>query len=120
MIFAHGLEFKLDKICLTFQWNDEQKVREFFHEEGSSKESLRLPGFKYFDTMFEGMKVRCMYYSDFSGSDTDEVLFQNTDLVEVEDEIIRVQSLEFYYENAEKDSAYYKMVEDWLKTEKIY
>lgn len=114
MIFAHGLEFPLEKICLTFKWNDEQKVREFFGEEGSSQESY--PGFKYFDTMFGGMMVRCMCYGEFPGSDTEEVLYHNTDLVEVDGETVRVQSLEFYYENAKPDPVYYKMVEDWLKS----
>ena len=27
MIFAHGLEFPLDKICLTFKWKDEETVK---------------------------------------------------------------------------------------------
>lgn len=113
MIFAHGLEFKLDKICLTFKWKEEHKARWFFKEEGSSEETS--PGFKYFDTMFEGMRVRCMHYGNFPGSDADEVFFKNADLVEVDGEIIPVQSLEFYYENAKPDSVFYKMVEDWLK-----
>lgn len=30
MIFAHGLEFNLEKICFTFKWNEEQRVKDFF------------------------------------------------------------------------------------------
>jgi AraC-like DNA-binding protein len=113
MIFAHGLEFKLDKICLTFKWKEEQKVLDFFNEEGEFLETY--PGFKYYDTNFSGMKVRCMLYGEFPGSDSDEVLYQNTDLVEVNGVIFHVQSLEFYYENAEPGNKYYKMVEDYIQ-----
>lgn len=113
MIFAHGLEFKLDKICLTFKWNEEQKILDFFGEDGEFKETY--PGFKYYDTKFSGMKVRCMLYGGFPGSDTDERLYQNTDLVEVDGVVIHVQSLEFYYENAKPDSVYYRMVEAYIE-----
>ncbi len=113
MIFAHGLEFKLDKICLTFKWNEEQKVLDFFDEVGEFSETY--PGFKYYDTRFAGMKVRCLLYGEFPGSDTDEVLYQNTDLVEVDGVVIYVQSLEFYYENGEPDDIYYKMVEIYIQ-----
>jgi AraC-like DNA-binding protein len=113
MIFAHGLEFKLEKICLTFKWNEERKVLDFFDEDGEFSETY--PGFKYYDTKFLGMKVRCILYGEFPGSDTDEVLYQNTDLVEVDGVIFRVQSLEFYYENGEPDDKYYKMVEAYIK-----
>ena len=113
MIFAHGLEFKLEKICLTFQWKQEQKVLEFFDETGVFSESC--PGFKYYDTKFMGMKIRCLLYEDFPGSDTKEILYENTDLVEVDGVQMRVQSLEFFYLNAEPDPIYYKMVEDYIK-----
>ncbi|HCL02047.1 MAG TPA: hypothetical protein DHW61_06450, partial [Lachnoclostridium phytofermentans] len=113
MIFAHGLEFKLDKICITFKWNEGQKVLDFFGEAGEFSEVF--PGFKYYDTKFSGMKVRCMLYGEFLGSDTDEVLYQNTDIVEIDGVLTHVQSLEFYYENGELDNKYYKMVEEYMK-----
>ena len=113
MIFAHGLEFPLDKICLTFKWNEEKIVKDFFHCDAVVKSTKS--GFKYFDVMFKGMKIRCMFYGDCPGADTDEFLYRNTDLVKINDISIAVQSLQFYYENAETDTEYYKMVEDWLK-----
>lgn len=113
MIFAHGLEFKLDKICLTFKWNEEQIVKDFFDYGGKVKSSFN--GFKYFDSMFEGMKVRCMFYGDCPDDNSDELLFRNTEPIEVDGKIIYVQTLEFYYENAEPNNEYYKMVEQWLK-----
>lgn len=113
MIFAHGLEFKLEKICLTFCWKDEQIVRAFFGEKGESNPPY--PDFKFFDTMFEGMKIRCMFYGDYPDCNTEEGLYRNADLVKVDEEVIRVQSLEFYYENAKPDPVYYKMVADYLK-----
>ncbi len=73
-------------------------------------------GFKYFDAIYEEMTIRCMFYNDFSGTDRDEFLYKNTDLVQIDHHIIPVQSLEFYYENAEENSIYYKMVEEWLGT----
>lgn len=112
-IFAHGLEFKLDKIGLTFKWKEEQRIKDFFHHKGNA--SNRFAGFKYFDTTFEGMKVRCMFYGDCPGDDKDEFLYNNTDPIEINGQILRVQTLEFYYENAEPDNEYYKMVEAWLK-----
>ncbi|HEX3077719.1 MAG TPA: AraC family transcriptional regulator [Lachnospiraceae bacterium] len=113
MIFAHGLEFKLEKICLTFKWNEEQRILKFFGKVG--KAESKFSGFKYFDTSYEGMKVRCMFYGECPGDDTDELLFRNSDCVDVEGLNIHVQSLEFYIENSEPDSKYYKMVEDFLK-----
>ena len=113
MLFAHGLEIPIDKICLTFKWNDEGAVRSFFQCDTVAKNTQR--GFKYFDVMFKGMKIRCMFYGDCPGADTDEFLYRNTDLVKVNNITIAVQSLEFYYENAEIDTEYYKMVEEWLK-----
>lgn len=113
MIFAHGLEFKLEKICLTFKWHEEQKVLDFFKEDGEFSETH--PGFKYYDTRFSGMKVRCILYEEFPGSDTDEVIYQNTDLVEIDGVIVHVQSLEFYYENGKPGDKYYSMVEAYIK-----
>ena len=113
MIFAHGLEFKLEKICLTFKWNEEQRVKEIFNYDGKAKGSFK--GFKYFDVVFEGMKVRCMFYGDCPGDDTDNFLFRNAEPVDIDGQIVNVQTLEFYYENAEPDDEYYKMVEQWLK-----
>lgn len=113
MIFAHGIEFKLEKICLSFKWNEEQRVKDFFEYDGKAKSSFK--GFKYFDVMFEGMKVRCMFYGDCSGDDTDEFLFRNTEPVDVDGQILNVQTLEFYYENSEPNNEYYKMVEQWIK-----
>lgn len=113
MIFAHGLEFKLEKICLTFKWNEEQKILDFFSNKG--KADHRFGGFKYFDTIFEGMKIRCMFYGECQDDDTDEFLFRNAELVDVDGQMIYVQTLEFYIENTEPDSKYYKMVDDWLK-----
>jgi len=113
MIFAHGLEFPLDKICLTFKWNDEERVRRFF---GYDKEMNRIEeGFKhFFDVMYRDKKIRCMFYGGCPGADTDEFLYRNTDLVQINDVTVSVQSLEFYYKNAEKDTAHYKMVEEWF------
>jgi len=113
MIFAHGLEFKLEKICLTFKWKEEQIIQDFF---GCSKKAIEsFKGFKYFDVMFEGMKVRCMFYGDCPGDDTDDFLYRNTELVEVDGKILPVQKLEFYYANTDPKDKYYKMVEQWLK-----
>lgn len=113
MIFAHGLEFKLDKICLTFKWDEEQIVKEFFVYDGNAKSGFK--GFKYFDVMFEGMKVRCMFYQDCWADNSDEFLYRNAEPVDVDGQIIYVQTLEFFYENTEPNNEYYKMVEQWLK-----
>lgn len=116
MIFAHGLEFKLEKICLTFKWNEEQKILDFFGEQEKAIGSLgSFGGFKYFDTWFEGMKIRCMFYGDCPGDETDELLYYHAEPVEIDGQIIYVQTLKFYYENAKPDNLYYKLVEDWLK-----
>lgn len=113
MIFAHGLEFKLEKICLTFRWNEEQKILDFFGYDGRAKSTFG--SFKYFDTMFEGMKIRCMFYGDGQDNDSEDSLFRNAEPVNVDGQIIYVQTLEFYIENTEPDNKYYKMVEDWLQ-----
>ena len=113
MIFAHGLEIPLDKICLTFKWKDEETVKTFFHSDVTTEHPQ--DGFKYFDVTYEGMKIRCMFYGSCPGDDTDDFLLKNTDLVQIDSLQIAVQSLEFYYENAEKNSNYYKLVEEWLE-----
>lgn len=112
MIFAHGLEIPLDKICLTFQWDAEETVRKFFSDDTEAKEGAE--GFKYFDVMYRGKKIRCMFYRESPGMDTEEFLYRNTDLVQINDITVPVQSLEFYYKNAEKDTTHYKMVEEWM------
>ncbi|MBR4083572.1 MAG: helix-turn-helix transcriptional regulator [Lachnospiraceae bacterium] len=112
MIFAHGLEIPLDKICLTFKWNDEETVKTFFQFADTVKHTK--DGFKFFDIQYQAMKVRCMFYGNCPGDDTDEFLYKNTDIVHIDNLPVPVQSLEFYYNNAEKDTEYYKMVEKRL------
>lgn len=112
MIFAHGLEFLPDKICLTFPWKDEETVRNFFGYGMAAKHTA--DGFKFFDGKYEGIKIRCMFYGGCPGDDSDESLYKNTDFVQINKLILPVQSLEFYYANADKNSPYYKMVERWL------
>lgn len=113
MLFAHGLEVPPDKICLTFKWNDAEVVRNFFHYDMEPEHTEDR--FKYMDVMYKEMKVRCMFYGNCPGDDSDEFLYKNTDLVQINTLLIPVQSLEFYYENAEKNSAHYKMVKEWLR-----
>lgn len=138
MIFAHGLEFPLEQICLTFKWGDEETVKSFFHHDSAARHTGY--GFKYFDARYRGMRVRCMFYGNCTGEDmeggqglsmekghsmeeklsmekkhsTDEFLYRNTDLVQIRNLLIPVQSLKFYYENAEKETPYYKMVAERL------
>ena len=107
MLFAHGLEFPLERICLTFKWKDEILVKDFFHSNSEARHGAG--GFKYFDTLYGGMRIRCMFYGGCPGADTDEFLYRNTDSVQIRDLLIPVQSLEFYYENAEQDTPYYQM-----------
>ncbi len=119
MIFAHGLEFKLEKICLTFKWNEEQRILAFFGHKGKADKSFH-PGFKYFDVMFKDMKIRCMFYGDCPGDDTDDFLFRNTDLVNADWQVLHVQAVEFYLENAElKDDEFYQKVNQWMK-DRVY
>ena len=112
MLFAHGLEFPLDKICLTFKWQDEEAVKSFFRFPDAAIQTN--DEFKYFDIAYQSMKVRCMFYGNCPDDDTDEFLYKNTDMVQIDNLSVPVQSLEFYYNNAEKDSEYYKMVEKRL------
>lgn len=117
MIFAHGLEIPLDKICLTFKWKDEGVIKNFFYSDmsyDSVETKYNGDSFKYFDVMYEKMKIRCMFYGNCLGDHTDEFLYKNTDFIRINDLTVPVQSLEFYCENAEKNSEYYKMVEEWL------
>ena len=110
MLFAHGLEIPLDKICLTFKWKDEETIRKFFDTDIAVK--YIEDGFKFLDVIYKRMKIRCMFYGNCQGDDTDEFLYKNTDLVQIDSLVVHVQTLEFYYENAEKNSKYYKMVEE--------
>lgn len=115
MVFAHGLEFKLEKICLTFKWNEEARISKVFNYDGKAKSTFS--GFKYFDVTFEGMKIRCMFYGeDSANNNSDDFLFLNAEPVEVDGQIIYVQTLEFYYENAQPNDEYYKRVEQFLKS----
>lgn len=115
MIFAHGLQFKLEKICLTFKWNEEQRILDFFGHKGKADTSF-YPGFKYFDVMFEDMKIRCMFYGDHPDYNTDDFLYRNTDLVNADGQVLHVQTVEFYLENAElKDDDFYQKVSQWMK-----
>lgn len=115
MIFAHGLEFKLEKICLTFKWDDEQRILDFFGQKGRTARNTQ-PGFKYFDTMFENMKIRCMFYGDRPGDDTDGFLYRNTDLGNADGQTLHVQTIKFYLDNAEqKDNEFYQKVVHWAK-----
>ena len=118
MIFAHGLEFPLEKICLTFKWKDEEIVRNFFHYDRPAR--LTNHDFKFFDVPYRGMKIRCMFYGGSPNPDSDAFLYRNTDLVRINRLTVPVQSLAFYYENAQKDSVYYKMVEQWIGSHKNY
>lgn len=114
MIFAHGLEFPLDKICLTFKRKDVETVKTFFHHDGE----VRHPedAFWYFDAAYRSMKVRCMFYGACPDADTDAFLYRNTDPVQITHPagsaplLLRVQSLTFYYENARQNSPHYQMV----------
>ncbi len=106
MIFAHGLEFALEKICLTFQWDDQELVKTYFGYAGEIH-STAYPGFRYFDLMRGGKMVRCMFFEGDS-------LYRNTDIVNVDGQALYVQSLEFYLENAEPRDAFYEMVEQHL------
>jgi len=46
----------------------------------------------------------------------DDILFRDTDIVNVSGQILRVQSLEFYLKNAEPESESYKMVDDYMRS----
>lgn len=111
-IFAHGLQFKPEKIGLTFKWKEEEKIKEFFGYNGEVID--RLNGYKYFDTSFEHTKVRCMFYGSYPFDQSDQTLYLNTDIIHINNQQFRAQSLQFYYENAKKDDYYYAMVERWL------
>lgn len=118
MIFAHGLEFPIEKICLTFKWKDEAWIKDFFFHDMETHHPE--PGFKYFDVMYQNMKIRCMFYGNCPSDDTDAFLYQNTDWVQVDHLVLPVQSLQFYYENAEKTSIHYQKVKEWLaKNERV-
>jgi hypothetical protein len=67
--------------------------------------------------MFEDMKIRCMFYGDCPDDDSDDFLYRNTDLVNVDGQILRVQTLEFYIKNVEQKDKdeFYQMVNRWVK-----
>lgn len=116
MIFAHGIEFSLDKICLTFLDAEKSKVNDFFTKQSSQTGEWKTPyqGFDYMDTEFQGFLIRCMCYHQSQDSNSEQQLYLNTDLVDLDGEVIHVQSLEFYLENSKPDSNYYKLVTDYL------
>ena len=58
LIFAHGLEIPLNKICLTFKWKDEEDVKEFFHTNTSAQQIEE--GFKFFDVNYDELKVHVL------------------------------------------------------------
>lgn len=120
MVFAHGLEFEPDKICLTFKWGEEARVLAFFAHGGAARhyrgEGMpAYPAFKYFDALYEGMIIRCMFFGECPDCDEDEFLYRDTDLVTVEDQPLRVQSLDFYLQNAEHDGVFYDRVAQWVR-----
>ena len=116
MIFAHGMDFKLEKICLTFKWDEEQRIIDFFGYKGKADSSYQ-PGFKYFDSAFEGMKIRCMFFGDCPSDETDAFLYHNADVVIADGQTLHVQTVEFYIENAEprKRNEFYQQVCEWAK-----
>lgn len=121
MVFAHGLDFKLDKICLTFKWREEERVRRFFGMQEKNHANTGMDpnfqiAFKYFDALFEGMKIRCMFYGNSPEADSDDFLYRNTDLVEADGQRLYVQTVAFYLENAAtKDPEFYERVKAWYK-----
>lgn len=112
MLFAHGFEFPLEKICFTFLRSEEESVKRFFGTKTATRQST--PSFRYFDVNYDGMKVRCMFYGSEKDPDCEEYLYRNVDMVEVDGSTIPVQSLEFYYENAKPDDFLYEEVKDYL------
>lgn len=116
MIFAHGLEFPLEKICLTFCWSEEEKIKNFFDYEGQDTNTT-IDSFKYFDSKFRGMQIRCMFYNDVTEDGTYKALYRNAEPVEIDGNVIMVQTLEFYQNNAEKNTKYYRMVTEYLQKE---
>lgn len=99
MIFAHGIEFKLEKICLTFKWHEVQRILDFFAIKSAPQTVPQHPGFVFFDAQYSGMKIRCMFYGDCPGDETDDFLLQNTDAIAVDGQVLIVQSLAFWLAN---------------------
>lgn len=114
MIFAHGLEFPLEKICLTFCWSEDEKIKSFFNYEGEDNRQIS-EDFKCFDAKFRNKKIRCMFYNDLGLQSDEENLYHYAEPVEIDHYRVMVQSLEFYYNNAEKDTELYQRVKDYLK-----
>ena len=112
MVFAHGLEFPLEKICLTFGADQVRAACDFFGFRG--KVLSPFPGFRYFDASHLGMKVRCMFYA---GNEGEASLFRNTDTVCIDGHALRVQSLEFYIQNTAPGEKHYGRVERHLASQ---
>ena len=113
MIFIHGLEFPLDKICVTFKWNEEERVREFFGSSSETK-SNEDTTFKYFDTAYQNYKIRCMFFDRCIDDVTDEILQRNAEPIDVDGQIIMAQTLEFYLEYEIEKDALYNRVNDFV------
>lgn len=115
-LFAHGLAITPDKIGLTFLWQEEQRILDWFDHAGQAQ--VWLPGFKYFDAAFDGMTVRCMFYGGCPGDDTREFLYRNTDEICLEGQWLRAQSVDFYVQNAQPGEACYDLAVQWLEDHK--
>ena len=114
MIFVHGLEINLNKIGLTFKWNDEKKIKHFF---GLNNETYDYDfmHFKYFDTLYHGFPIRCMFYGKSGEQISDEILQANAEAINVDGQIIMAQKLEFYLEYASEEEELYQCVKDFVK-----
>ena len=87
----------------------------FFEEDIFRKIICIIGKVHLYDVLPQTAGIVHMFYGNCPGDDADEFLYKNTDLVQMDMLRVHVQSLEFYYENAEKDSEYYKMVEGALR-----
>ena len=113
MIFIHGLEFPLDKICVTFKWNEEERIRKFFGSSSETKSNGHTT-FKYFDTAYQDYKIRCMFYNMCVDDVSDEILQKNAEPIDVDGQIIMAQTLEFYLEYATEKDELYNQVKDFV------
>lgn len=114
MIFVHGLEINLNKIGLTFKWTDEKKIKHFF---GPNNQTYHYDfmHFKYFDALYHGFPIRCMFYGKSGVQISDETLQANAEPINVDGQIIMAQKLEFYLEFASEEEELYKCVENFVK-----
>lgn len=62
--------------------------------------------------------MRCMSCRSISEEGEENIIPGNTDRVLAGGECVPVQSLEFYYENAEPDPVYYEAVKQWREVHK--